>query len=87
MKTISKKTRDEAIEALLCCASDRVVNRHTCTDDIVTGPTDYVANMAWLETYRVLSGGDIEDAYLEAAALLRDGWSPGDPVVRRGGGS
>ena len=27
------------------------------------------------------------DSCLEAAALLRDGWSPGDPVVRRGGGS
>ena len=30
---------------------------------------------------------DYAGSCLEAAALLRDGWSPGDPVVRLRGGS
>jgi hypothetical protein len=88
VRRISKKTREEAIEVLLCCADDRIKGKRTTTSDIGDGPSEWIASDAWTEAWTSTDYvTNSEFVYLEAAALLRDGWSPGDPVVRRGGGS
>lgn len=88
---ISKRTREEAIEALLCCAYDRLslTPYLAMLDDaeIAGRSAAYAARCALnflsdagpfhLDAAWLLRDGLI---YLEAAALLRDGWSPGDPV-------
>jgi hypothetical protein len=88
VKTISKKTREEAIESLSVEADYHAAGAHQ------GGMLDrsrnaqnavYVAlGAVWYASGYSL---DLATDCLEAAALLRDGWSPGDPVVRRGGGS
>lgn len=58
----------------------------TCAHDVEDGAALVVASEAWFEASGLLPGWDLRGAigYLEAAALLRDGWNPGDPVeVRR----
>ena len=88
MKKISKKVREEAIDALVS-ATDIVIadgnGRNVEANDPldIDTPVDVrqLANDAlsaiWRATmYRLSVDGD----WLEAAALLRDGWSPGDPV-------
>lgn len=87
MARISKRVREEAIEALLVCADDRHMGGDLTTYDILGrgSRTHHVADRAWSATGgrdldRPWSGRDPQTRYLEAAALLRDGWSPGDPV-------
>ena len=79
---ISKRAREEAIEACLLGADARTTEaRHDVPD---------AALLAW-QAWHVVNGAmPIEfgktvaeacaELWLEAAALLRDGWSPGDPV-------
>jgi len=82
---VTKKMRDRAITLLLCDASELIAgvdlpNVPSTSDRLV-----YRACVAvWEASGFAL---DLATDCLEAAALLRDGWSPGDPVVRRGGGS
>ena len=87
----SELVREEAIEVLLCCADWRITHHGGATDDIAAGIVDDVASEAWLAAFSVVGGAEIitpggpgggSVTYLEAAALLRDGWCPGDPVVR-----
>jgi hypothetical protein len=82
--TYSRRDRERAIEALTLCASDRAEGRHTCTWDVLgrfpRPRADVLADTAFL-SLPARSFGDYVYCYLEAAALLRDGWNPGDPVV------
>ena len=88
MKKISKKVREEAIEACLLAAdwwNRDDVGEHPISRRLVSHRVSSVAfataNAAGLASLRSL---DVDAEYLEAAALLRDGWSPGDPVRLRG---
>ena len=83
---IGNRTRKAAIHCLEQCASDRIGHvANTCTCDVYAPheTAGDVAAGAWAAVCgRVDTTMDI--IYLEAAALLRDGWDPGDPVeVRR----
>ena len=90
---IGKRTREAAIHCLEQCASDRIggVPGACCTWDVYShlsaaeSAIEDAANKAFgtvLVSSAVLPL--LSDKYLEAAALLRDGWNPGDPVeVRR----
>lgn len=86
-RRIGKRTREAAIHCLEQCASDRIGGvRDTSTDDVESGAAFLAASCAWFEAASLLPGMELRGAidYLEAAALLRDGWNPGDPVeVRR----
>lgn len=85
---ISKRVREEAIEACLCCADDRMHGLMSLTSDHAVGAPDDLADAAWcavqpLVDYHETPTGSAR--YLEAAALLRGDdehkpWSPGDPV-------
>ena len=85
-RRIGKRTREAAIHCLEQCASDRISMLHNAhPESIEIGEAKSVANQAWVAVHRAaqpyLSWVDL---YLEAAALLRDGWNPVDPVeVRR----
>lgn len=72
---ISAKTRDEAILVLELCASNDVALGDLCSGEVY----DVVFN-AYLVIPHKFEGGDFDMEYLEAAALLRDGWSPGVEV-------
>ena len=89
MTRISKKTREEAIEACLAFADVRICSTYD--------GEDYPTGLAWYAgvsaTVRPDAGGPVHDEcawqWLEAAALLRgddehEPWSPGDPVYLRG---
>lgn len=86
-KKISKKTRDLAIEGLELAANNFVagntdsINLREWLDDGT--PESDLAWAAWQVCPGGKSGGfDFGPPMLaEAALLLRDGWSPGDPVV------
>lgn len=86
---ISEADREEAIEVLLCCADAWIRNTWEATYTISDGDVERIASESYRSVFRTASRryDDRDEIYLEAAALLRDGWSPGDPVVRRGGGS
>ncbi len=43
-----------------------------------------LACTAWFSAFSLIESSRL--AYAEAECLLRDGWSPGEPVVRLGGG-
>ena len=77
-RRIGKRTREAAIHCLEQCASDRL-------GGVGGAWTEADLDMAaWDAVYRACPNLDAIDTYLEAAALLRDGWNPGDPVeVRR----
>ena len=79
---ISKRTREEAINVLILDAyNDVEVIPSTCRDGRGIDRLEYKALVAvWRATDYTL---DDDDDCLEAAALLRDGWCPGEPVVRR----
>lgn len=89
---ISKRVREEAIEALLVCADDRIQTGNQwglVTEEFNNDrEVDALANAAYEAAAEALvipyvrSSTMFED-YTEAASLLADGWSPGDPVVRR----
>ena len=80
---ISKRTRDAAIHCLEQCASDRngTPQRFTYTNRVESGSAEALASAAFDAAYYANPSNDF--TYLEAAALLRDGWNPGDPVERR----
>jgi hypothetical protein len=87
---ISKRLREEAIEALLLCADDRTSSGEAwglCTNEIgVSVEADNLANAAYEAAAVALArriprhGSTMHEDYTEAAALLLDGWSPGDVV-------
>lgn len=85
MARISKAVREEAIEALLCCAD---TERFVVTGDLVEGDANRLANHAFRVVYDALVVPCIVNhgeqvLWSEAAALLADGWCPGDPVEVR----
>jgi hypothetical protein len=90
-RRIGKRTREAAIHCLEQCASDRIGDvAYTATSEVydAAAPNERLAedtaSDAWLEVNRIAYELSMADKYLEAAALLRDGWNPGDPVeVRR----
>lgn len=86
MRAVSKRVREEAIEGLLVCADGRITQGLLLTTWDVFGRSsaERVAYAAWdatrsvgVDYYELPDGGA---RFLEAAALLRDGWSPGEPV-------
>ncbi len=82
-RRIGKRTRAAAIHCLEQCASDRIGGvASTCTHYVYDGHVSDIASDAWHAVYRAV-GASMPDKYLEAAALLRDGWNPGDPVEVR----
>jgi hypothetical protein len=91
---ISKAVREEAIEALLCCADVRNVGVMSYLDETFDEPAYlkpgfHLASDAYRAVERVLPDDGSSGArgyvrgLLNAAGLLLDGWNPGDPVVRR----
>jgi hypothetical protein len=85
MARISKATREAAIDACLLAADFwlapyRIEHPH----DGISRAVDDLLSSAWIAVgdahadsrFEVMCGY----CWLEAAALLRDGWSPGDPV-------
>lgn len=83
---VAKSVRDEAIEALLSCADDRIGSGRdygVISCDLLGGDTDRLADAAYAAVAEApwKSSPTMVTEYLEAAALLRDGWCPGDPVV------
>jgi hypothetical protein len=89
--TYSKRDRERAVEALMLCADDRTssgVAWGLCTNEIgVSVEADNLANAAYEVAAQALAkrkphrGSTMFEDYTEAAALLMDGWNPGDPVV------
>jgi hypothetical protein len=75
--------REEAIEAALAMAdwwgpwSASHVEMPSCGDSLA------LARKARDASYSAGAGLNVIDGYLEGAALLRDGWSPGGKVVRK----
>lgn len=92
MARISKKVREEAILVAAVRASDRpddprATHGTRCDDlDVArTGPAGMLAWRAFSAADDAIGNGE-QDAWLEAAALLRgddehEPWSPGDPVT------
>ncbi|MBP9863410.1 MAG: hypothetical protein KBD62_36025 [Kofleriaceae bacterium] len=76
--------REDAIEFALCAADCRIIDRGNAWTWGERPDYQRDAELALFSTARVadrpLIGGM---GWLEAAALLRDGWNPGDPVVRK----
>jgi hypothetical protein len=79
VKRISKAVREDAIEALLCAAEPQTPLLKDMFGDAYSGK--WLAFRAFDAAYEALPGTG--EAYLEAAALLLDGWNPGDPVEVR----
>ena len=52
-------------------------------------PAERLAFLAWEAVETIVNDGTYTDAMIDAEAecLIRDGWSPGEPVVRLGGES
>lgn len=84
MKRISKKTRDQAILICAIAASNPDLRsayatiRRQIGGRRVHGAAKELAIDAWSAVWDLSEGLFYVDA--EAAALLADGWSPGDPV-------
>ena len=72
---ISKQERAESILVAELNADERIRDRAPHQSDIATAALDAIPYHAHMDDdmYRAMW-------WLEAAALLRDGWSPGDPV-------
>lgn len=103
MRRISKRVREEAIEACLLLAEEsrkaigdryaRFGHVPVCNlyddDWIALAEAGSLALSAWGVVFRAVGpilgeAAYCPETYLEAAALLRDGWNVGDPVeVRR----
>lgn len=81
MSRISKAVREEAIEALLCAADSGQTLGTGSIDDAQPGRTAWDLASAAQNSFRVLDAWSLVLDNLNAAALLRDGWCPGDPVV------
>ncbi|HET9949351.1 MAG TPA: hypothetical protein VFQ22_10560 [Longimicrobiales bacterium] len=84
---IPAAVRERAVEALRCEADECHVPRLDGDPMYITEDDDTVdenlVNAVMNAVWSVLGfGGDIDTEILEAAALLEDGWSPGDPVHR-----
>lgn len=76
---ISKKTREEAI--LICAIAG---SNHLLLFDVAryfSRRSGEVAKEAFSVAYDA-GAVNLSCSYLEAEALLRDGWCPGDPVER-----
>ncbi len=82
MKRVSQRAREEAIEALLCSADSCLHGRYAFIHDLLAGGSDE-GRLAWLAFEAVPDRPREFVQKLEAAALLRDGWNPGDPVKVR----
>lgn len=91
MPRVSKKTREEAIELLRCAAgfdsAHGMIDARSWLEPswgsrrLASDAFDAVWRalvIQWSHVWKI--GWATLD--LEAAALLEDGWSPGDPVVR-----
>ena len=78
-KRISKRVREEAADAL---AADSSVDDLGGDHPHATMPLAQAALAAVLAVETQLFMSDANDELAEAAALLRDGWRPGDPVRR-----
>ena len=87
-KKISRRVREEAIEA--CLVAHELMNMSPWSCSIRSSVDDWLGGgpssaLAWsardaaADAIRNSSGSWIA-RWLEAASLLRDGWSPGDPV-------
>lgn len=87
---ISKRAREDAIEELLACADTWITN-----NKYPRGRVDFameLAAQAEMAVEHLFSDERADRVFvpgcpfytlvdcLEAAALLRDGWNPGDPV-------
>lgn len=95
---LTKKQRDEAV-ALLRCAADEYLHCEgpwgwaAATEALgLTFDSRFACAVPAKEAvYPLVAHPDRGDVWygmclLEAAALLEDGWNPGDPVERIGGG-
>lgn len=87
MKRISKKTRDEAILICAIAASSAGITPYTwITDSLRASDASYSLACAAVEKVheskpRYKKGvAEWCEQDAEAECLLRDGWSPGDPV-------
>lgn len=85
-RVVTERNRRMAVHALEVCANDRsFMNLLTCTWDVLgrfpRPLEDILADTAFRSVPKVEGG--LEVRYLEAAALLRDGWNPGEPVEYR----
>jgi hypothetical protein len=88
---ISKKVRDEAILICLCAASNTRAGEYygiiATRLGLGAGKPLYAACAAMAAVDGILPTEGYRHVDAEAAALLADGWCPGDPVVLlRGGG-
>lgn len=87
---ISARARAAAVLALRCEADDACLSGDFTTEDAVDVDHFVISEVmtAVWGTGEHLSGdpeADVRDDCLEAALLLEEGWSPGDPVRRIGG--
>lgn len=87
MRRISKRVRDEAIEACLEASGHWLCDNRTATHPHHDLPRDVddLLSAAWTAVGTAHSDEDsFSDtcglSWLECAALLRDGWNPGDPA-------
>lgn len=81
--------RERAIRVLELCANDHAAGIRTYIADIAPDTSGFynesVVEQLALRAFDAVSvvtrSPSYVDTYLEAAALLRDGWNPGDEVV------
>lgn len=88
MERISKRVREEAIEECLLAADVCISTAHWQPFyGALGGEPSCIAMQAWKLCNASLKGSSGDPVghltYLESAAILRDGWNPGDPAVRR----
>jgi len=81
---ISKRLREDS--AVLCLVGAQVGGLWTAAqlvDGTSVDEPNAARNLARVahEAAYMAANDFYEDALVEAAALLRDGWSPGDPIV------
>lgn len=83
-KRIGKRVREAAIEALLCCADSRMNGTWLLTTAnlvIQNLAAHKAATAAWAACRSFVEyGHQGADCHIEAAGLLLDGWTPGEPV-------
>lgn len=84
---ISARLRAKAVELLRCAADmPTALGQVADSDD---APDLRLARLAWLSVdgWMINEPGDVRSweraVLLEAAALLEDGWCPGDPIEAR----
>jgi uncharacterized membrane protein len=81
--------RDRATAILICQVAALNPVRSPAVVDAAAwlgrqpGTATTLACAAWMAVFLAIN--DVRLAYAEAERLLRDGWSPGEPVVRLGG--